>query len=503
MDIKLWMNRAGAFFQKLLQPKEEIAGLEIKDVAIRILRLEGNQIRKASVTLEPGIIEDGKIKDRIKFVANLKKLRSQFVSTQGKIPVILIVPSVNVYAQIFSTPAFSEEKLSEVAQLNLESISPIDLKSGYADWQKVGFHEKDGKIELLGAFANKSIIDDYDKALKEANFVPVAVEFPALAITRTVESLAAGIDPLKPQVVLNIGSDGINFMVLANGNLYFDYFTSWKLIKEEGNIAREILFEDFKETIIREVRKVANFYSNHWGGKLDNLILITQALNIEIAKLLKDNFSFQVIELKLRDFTDLPPSWFGVLGSALRGKISRSSDNLISLAEVGTEKAYLQSEIAFFIKIWRNIILTSLGFLVFIFLLSDTFLKYNSSQLEQKLKEVLVAPGGQEAAQLQEKAIFFNQLLAKAEIAKNGSPAFSALLSKINELLKKNIVLTRIFIDKGRSSALLSGRSSDEASTIDFKNALIKAGFENVSLPLSNIITNADGTVSFTLTFKI
>ena len=86
------------YFSNLLFPKENIAGLEIKDSVLRIAKFspygrsreagQDGQFKKASLVLEPGIIEDGLIKDRVKFLEALKNLHDQFGSSKNKIPVI-------------------------------------------------------------------------------------------------------------------------------------------------------------------------------------------------------------------------------------------------------------------------------------------------------------------------------------------------------------------------------------------------------------------------------
>ena len=489
--------------KNLILPKVNIAGLEIKEGSVRIAKLEDGKLKQAAIVLNPGIIENGKVSDSRKLAENLKSLHLQFAKPNEKISVVVLIPSVNVYTQVFNLPTLSKESLEEAAKLNLQSISPIDWNASYADWQKIGEQEKDGKVELLGAFSAKTAIDEYVKAISAAGFIPVAIEFPALAIARTIKELAAGIDLEKPQVVLNVGSDGINFMVLRSGNLYFDYFTPWKLIQEESHVSREILFADFQDTIVREIKKVATFYGSRSDGKLEKLILITQALQKEISDLIQENFHFEVAELKLREFPDLPPSWFGVLGGAIRGRLSRAEDNLISLAAIGTEKGYFQEEILNFIKVWRNACITSLGFLVLIFILADSFLARNSVNLEKQLQTVAKAPEGAEVLQLQKNVQSFNQLMDKALVAKGKSAPWSPFFSKINSLIGSKISLTRIFVDTERNSALISGNTDDQSTVVNFKNSLIQEGFKSVSLPLSNIIINTDKTVSFTITFSL
>ena len=487
--------------RQLLIPRQNIAGLEIKDTVLRIAQYQDGLLKKAAVTLEPGVIKGGWVKDKPRLISGLKRLHAEFAGSKEKVLAILSIPSANVYTQVFNIPLLSGQSLEEAANLNLKSISPIDLKSGYADWQEVGVQEKDGKLELLAAFSDRSAIDDYQQCLKAAGFAAVAIEFPALAISRAIQVLAAGIDVEKPNVVLNVASDGIDFMVLRRGNLYFHYFSSWKLVPADGELSSEIPFSEFKETVIREMKKVVTFYGNHWEGKLERLILITQALNAEIADFIKENFKFEVVDLKLDGLPNLEAGWFGVIGSALRGRISRSEDKLISLTAVGTEKEYWYSQIKFFIKIWRNVFITTMGFLILLFISIDSVLYQTSANLGKQLREIVQEPEGAEVAELQEKARQFNQLVDKASIAKEQSLSRSPLFSKIIVLAGRSISLERIVIQQ--ASAFLSGRAENEAAALAFKNALIKEGFQGVTLPLSNIITNVDKTVSFSITFKL
>ena len=498
------LKRLVSKLKQLLWPKEVIAGLEIKDSAARLIQIEGDTLKKAVISLEPGIIENGMVRDKNRLIQNLLKLHAEFTRhSKREVPVIVSIPSAAVYTQVFSTPALSEKDLEEAAELNLKSISPIDLKTGYADWQKIGVQERDGKIEFLGAFVKSSAADDFIECLESAKFVPVAVEFPALAIGRSIKEFSAGVNLEKPQVVLNVASDGIDFFVLRNGNLYFNYFVPWKLILEDSGRAREILFADFKDTILRELKKVATFYLSHWQGKLETLVLISQALNQEITEFIKINFPFKVIDFKLRKFSDLPPPWLGALGSAVRGEIPRAGDNLISLMAVGTEKGYYQSEIKFFIKVWRDVFLATLAFLALVFVLVDSLLYQTNLKLANQLQEIISAPHGTEVAELQEQARRFNQLVDKAAAAREKSLARSPIFSKINSLITRDITLTRVLVDAQQPSGLLSGRAVSEAAAIALKNALIKEGFKEVSLPLSTLIANVDQSVSFTISFKL
>ena len=491
--------------RQLLVPHLNVSSLEIKDAALRIAQFqEDGSLKKESLVLEPGIIDEkGEIKDRARLLASLKKLREQFHTGDEKIPVVVILPTALVYAKSFSVPALSSDKLEQSADLNLQSISPIDFNSSYADWQTLGEIEKENKIEILGAFARQSSIDSYIRILEESGFLPIAAEFPSLALARAAKEFGLENDLSQPQVLVNVSSDGIDFLVLQGGNLYFEYFTPWKLLPEAGGAEnREILFEDFKETIIREIKKVTTFYGGHWGGKLGKVILVSQALNKEISEFIKTNLSLEVNDLKLAGFLDLPSSWFPVLGGALRGRMSRSEDNLISLMAIGTEAGYFHNEVKIFVKVWRNIILSTLGFLAVLFVLGDSFLARYSANIEKQSQDVLRAPGAEETDKLQSQARTFNQFVGKALIAKEQSSSWSPFFADLNSL-SAGITFTRISVNGDQSTVFLVGFAPDETKVIEFKNKLVQKGFKEVSLPLSGLITNINGTVNFSLTFKL
>jgi len=514
--FKVKFGKFTEILSSILLPRPHMAGIEFKDAAIRMALLKNGlpparagvahagDLKKAAVMLEPGIIDNGKIKDRLKLMTAVRNLREQFgLDKNEMLPVVAVIPSINVYTKVFSTPLLNPESLKEAALLNLKSISPIGVDGGYADWQQVGKEDKDGKIDVLGAFVTKESVDEYVKILEESGFNVVATEFPALAITRAIKELAADVDLNKPQVVINLASDGIDFMILSYGDLYFDYFVPWKLVQEDGRISREILFEDFKDTIVREVRKMANFYGSHWGGKIENLILISQALNAEISDLIKINFQYQVNDLHLSNFTDLKASWLAVLGSALRGRIPRHKDIFISLMAIGTEELSLRSETMFFFKTWRNILIATLSFITLGFLLADSFVAHTENNLNTQLSQLANVSGGTEISQLKQRATVFNQLVEKISVAKSRSIAYSSVFSKVYEAMNSGIILTRVSLDANQSTVQVLGEARDNAAAIDYKNNLVKAGFEDVSLPLSSLQEKAAGGVTFTISFKL
>lgn len=488
-------------FQSLIRPRHPIVALEIKDVALRIASLDNGIFKKEGIQLEPGIIEDGEVKDKDKLIERLKQVKKQFFFQEKvKISVIAIIPSAIVYTKVFSLPALAGPQKEEAVSLNLQSISPIDFNSAYSDSELLSESTAENKLEFLGAFASKKIIDTYTEVLEKSGFAVVAIEFPALAIARALQQYASGIDFSKPYVAVNVSSDGIDFMVLKNGKLYFDYFSPWKLARGDGAV-REIPFEDFKQTIISEIKKISTFYGGHWGGSLNNLVLITQALDKEIAKFIEEQFHFNVAVPELREFRDLPFSWLGIIGSAYRGILPRAKDALISLAPQGTEEGYLHAQTMFFIKIWRNALIAVFGFLLLLFIGVDSFLAITGADIKNQIQQLAAQPGGPEIVKLQEKAENFNNLIAKTSIAKEQSKPLSPIFAKLNELAD-GIIFTKLSVNVEQKNVFLTGNAQSQSAVIDFKNRLAKEGYANINLPLSKLETNPEGKAIFTINFS-
>ena len=173
----------------LINPQPPIGGLEISESDIRFIGFKRGNVFRFGLKLEPGIIEDGKIKNRQGFLSALSKLRAEAAGkTTKKIYVVVNVSDSDIYTEIFNLPLTASVNMDEAANLNLQMISPIDVNASYYDWQFLGEKVIDGsdQFEFFGAFIPKHIVDEYESALTEAGFGVAAVEFPGLSLTRVL-----------------------------------------------------------------------------------------------------------------------------------------------------------------------------------------------------------------------------------------------------------------------------------------------------------------------------
>lgn len=488
---------------KFLNPLPPIGGLEISDSALRFIWIKDGEPITASFRLPPNVLENGKIKDRPNFISALKNLHAQIPQFKNNY-VILVVPPNNVYTQVFNIPSLALEKIEEAARLNLQMISPIDLKNAYAGWQRIGEAQLDGgQLELLAAFSEIQVIEEYIGAIKEADFKVAAVEFPSLALIRLAARLGENIDLYSPHLVLQISNDGMAVMIMRNGNLYFNHFNSWQSLHEEIG-RREITLEDFKSVLIKEVQRILNFYSTHWGGQLEKLILISQGLTKELTEIIESNLNLKVFNLTPKEFKNISTSWFVSLGAALRGLIPRSSDDFISLTAVTVQKEYFQTRILNFSSLWRNIALTTAGFIFIIFLVLDSFLWKTERQISEKTFTALPPLTASEVDQLKTSADNFNRLISLALKAGSQTTGWMPLIRELSDLAGDEVTLEHFSLDAGQRKVLIVGRAINETEVINFKNKLLEVkNFSEVDLRLSEVKIRPDGSADFRVNFKL
>ncbi len=492
----------------LLSPRPAIGGLEVSDAAIRFVLVKGGKLISvcASVSLTPGIIEDGKVKSKDAFKSALINLHSQITpKKKKKIYSIISVSDTNIYSQVFNLPLVAISNIEEAAKLNLQMISPMDFASAYSDWQKVGENPNNGgQLEILGAFVNNKIIDDVVECLKAANFLAVAIEFSSLAVSRLISEL-----PNLPNcfLLLRLTSSGLTFALIKNYNLCFNHFVPWPSLEK-----REILLSSVKEIIIKETQKILNFSSSHWPDVgINTFLLATPALEEKISKIITENFHFSVQKIVLpmwsvenKKLPSITPDWFVALGSALRGLIPRSKDNIISLTGTGTEEEFRQQQTFSFIKVWRNIILTSFSFVLIAFVVVEFSLMATIDSLNSQLANLINLPAEEKVNELQNQAKDFNSRVNLALEAKEQVYNWSPFFEEIKNLAAENITIERIFIQSPNSQILLSGQAPDEQTIINFKNKLMSAPlFKEVDLPLSSVKESPEGGLNFSITFKL
>jgi hypothetical protein len=488
----------------IFMSRPTIGGLEISHSGLRFILIQSSSsLFQAALRLPPGIIEQGRVKDIKNLIAALKDLHGQIAPVGKIVNTIAVIPSQLIYTQSFLIPAGAAEHLAEAIDLNLQTISPSRIDETYYDWQEIKENPEAGHLDLLGAFANAGAINEYLSALIEAGFNPVSIEFPGLALARLIKQRWQDLEKDENYLVVFINTEGVLTVILKNGNLSFHHFSPWKQVFDEAS-AGTAQFQEVKELLIQEFQRVLNYYLGRSGKGIKKAILVSPYFNYEIVEIAEKNFSLEMKNLAADQIPGLTPGSFIALGAALRGLIKRSSDTEISLTATNAQNEYYQGRTLTFASIWRNIIIGSLIFLMIMFTSVDIIISKQQQQLKTRALTELSAQDATEIKGLKDKAQQFNNLLGLVAKAGTQEVAWSPFLNKLITVAGAGITLDRISADRQSLAVSVTGRAINELSAIGFKNRLIKEkNITNVSLPLSNISTGKDGSVSFSLTFKL
>jgi len=277
-------------FSKLLsviKATPTIGGLEISDSFLRFSVWDGSQWLTTALRLPPGIVIGGQIKDRKNFIEALKMFHKQIMGnkmSRSRISVVVSLSSIGIYTQVFTLPFIEGDSLDKAVQLNIQMISPLDFATAYSGWQFAHRDTDNLRIEILSAFISRKIIDDFSTSLREANFIPVAVESRALSLTRLIKDAVSGIDREKAYIILSVDSSGVDVMITRHGELHFDYFNSWRDIQGDD---REVTFEAFNGSVIRNLHQVVNYYNSHWQDPLSEILYLSPVFQDQIRKQLR------------------------------------------------------------------------------------------------------------------------------------------------------------------------------------------------------------------------
>jgi len=176
----------------------------------------------------------------------------------------------------------------------------------------------------------------------------------------------------------------------------------------------------------------------------------------------------------------------------------------ISLMDVGTEQSFFESRVTYFVKIWRTIILSTLGALALFFFLEDLFFMQISSSLDSQIALITQKQETKEVLDLENKAKEFNSLITKALAAQKNSKKIARFFDIFGRIAGTDINIQKILFDSGRTSVLITAIANNNQSVINFKNDLAaRSEFKNVDFSFTSTTNNPDGTINFPITLGI
>ncbi len=490
---------------RVIRPQVEVGGLEITDTGVLFFSVhpETKKTKQFSVSLEAGVVYEGKVKNNELLIRSLKQLHGMINGhKKDSIPVIVTLSNANVFTQVFTLPKSIGSAFREAVRLNMQTLSPIDFLKSYSDWERTEDHPDSSDAEVIASFVDQSIIDPFIFCLEQGGFSVVAIEQRSVSLTRFVLKNERSFSPEKSYILLHVNGDGITIAVACRGHLYFDKFSSWETIMKETHAAKEIIFDDFASLLIREAHQVSNFFISRSQSPIAGLYVIAGSMNDRIIGAMNNKLPFPVYPLSLAH-QPADESWFVSVGAALRGLIPRANDAFISLAPEGTQDMLVHEQVISFIASWRTMFLVVGLTLMLAFVGVYTFLGQVSGSIAQDLQSSVTPASVVRYNELKKEAVSFNDAVARALVVQAQQTRWSSFLNDLYAQAGPMIRIERIYVQGQDSTITINARTNNEDSAIAFKRQIEQlSSVTDVDLPLTSISQADQNTITFKVTLK-
>lgn len=202
-------------------------GLDISDLSIKFVQLKkrGDKIKIQAwgkISLSPGLLENGEIKNKEKLAAAIKKLihHPDFGRATSS-EAIICLPEGKTFLKIIEIEKEISDKKKAIEN-ELQKHVPLPIDSLNYDWQTIGDSSRSNLI-LVGA-APKNIINEYVNLLQEANLSATAIETEPVSICRCLleeEGPKYKAENKKNYAIINVGAVDSSLTVYSKNTILF------------------------------------------------------------------------------------------------------------------------------------------------------------------------------------------------------------------------------------------------------------------------------------------
>ena len=498
-------------FLRRLVPEEEFGALEIGEKNIRYILFSKYDLKPrmfAEVKLEPGVVVKGELKNKAGLVSALNEMKkaARCDGSKGSCsPIVVTLSSADFFFNVIELPDVPEASYDEAVRLNLLQATPISLDSAYFDWQNLGVNLKTLQREFLIGVASRSKIDAYLECFNQVGFEPLALESRSLSLLRNFNYFSQTIEKAITLLMMEIGDDGISFLVGKSGKLFFDFYLFWDEVPEARD--KKITREDLETILSREVLRIIEYFSLHGQEQILHFSLFSPVLKKELEEFLAQKFNLRnvAIDLPTVNGDKAPDVYAGLIGAGLRGSlIPREFDDIVSLLPEGTEKIYKDKQVLSFVSLWSKISIA--GVLGSVIVLGSTFfiVAAEKNKTFDQLNSLRTLPELNEVNQLNKEAEECNKIIGQISNIEKNYKNWSSFLGPILEAAEsQNISISRLSLTESSNQIKMKARAQNQKNALDFQKAVSEnAVFSGVEIPLSSFSQTPQG-VDFEVTMTL
>jgi type IV pilus assembly protein PilM len=175
----------------LFGKKDHLVGLDIGSRAIKAGEVaetkKGPTLEKfGMIEIQPGIIEDGSIKDPEPVADAIRQLFKTYNIKENN--VAISIGGYSVIVKKINVQTMTEEQLQETIHFEAEQYIPFDISDVNLDFQILGENEQNpNQMSVLLVAAKKEMIDDYINLTQLAGLNPCIIDVDAFALQNIFE----------------------------------------------------------------------------------------------------------------------------------------------------------------------------------------------------------------------------------------------------------------------------------------------------------------------------
>lgn len=262
-----------------------IVGLDISDRTVKFIRFSQRRLRikveaYGSVAIEEGVVVGGEIKKPEILIPKLAALKIQSGGIFRDRFVVASLPEEKSFLRIIQVPRVKAEKLHNAVRWELEGNIPIAPEEIYFDYEVApSSDDKPDHFDVLTIAFPRTIVDTYVSVLRQAGFIPLALELESQSIAR---ALVDRKDISTPRVFVDIGASRTSFVLIGGGTIILTSTIQLSGVEFNEAIMRAlgITFEEAEE-----IKKKDGLRKNAHDGKAAAALKpILETLSDEIEK---------------------------------------------------------------------------------------------------------------------------------------------------------------------------------------------------------------------------
>lgn len=199
-------------------------GLDVGTTAVRAAEVHGSSnpptlVRAGQVTLPPGAVESGEVKDPDAVGEAIAELwhRAKFKTRK----VTMGVANQRVLVREVSVPSLPEKELRLSLPYQVQDRIPMPVEDAVMDWAVLDEYEESGTamVRLLVVAAHREMIERLLESVRRIKVEPVAVDLVPFALVRAVgrDGIGLGDGDAGQEAVVDIGAALTNIVVHDHG----------------------------------------------------------------------------------------------------------------------------------------------------------------------------------------------------------------------------------------------------------------------------------------------